>query len=427
MLTLAPTLTGAMRAVMTICLVSFAAPIANAQSAVDERDQVPIAQENTGDLIASDSQIVDYAEYLTSTALSQANSATGSLVNDTDIYGSQVFSDGRSDAVSTIAADEVWSYPIVSVTGQGNGLTVGSDQSDVSVNLLQDANTTTVSAISELRISTYMAHSVQGVSANTNGVEISGTGNPYADIRQFADGTTTAQGVIAAENAEIETIEMAVSASGNAVTMSGADTSATLLAYQSQSGRVDSLATADIDRLDYGGVAASQSVGNTISVTTQYRDSDAQTSQFNSGTIAATTSLFVGDYQYGVANGSSQAIGNSSLVSTIGADANSNAIQNNAGTVTAITALNGGGVGAESGTYTAAGANLSAVAMGNAQSTYVCSECEVGLNSTVIQTNSGTVQANSSFTHRTTPVTSVNSSATAIGNAATFSSQNPGG
>jgi hypothetical protein len=135
--------------------------------------------------------------------------------------------------------------------------------------------------------------------------------------------------------------------------------------------------------------------------------------------VRATTTLDLGAYTNGVAAGSANAVGNSALTSVIGADGYSGLAQTNAGPVTAQVNFTGGAGGG-------LGTALTASAMGNAQSAYICSECPVSLGGQFSQLNSGAVTSRVAGAH-TGFVGAVTSSSTAIGNAATFATRQGGG
>jgi hypothetical protein len=90
----------------------------------------------------------------------------------------------------------------------------------------------------------------------------------------------------------------------------------------------------------------------------------------------------------------------------------------NSGPVTAQVNFTGGAGGG-------LGSALTATAMGNAQSAYVCAECPVSLGGQFSQTNSGFVGSTVNASH-SGYVGAITSTSTAIGNTATFSTRQGG-
>jgi hypothetical protein len=132
--------------------------------------------------------------------------------------------------------------------------------------------------------------------------------------------------------------------------------------------------------------------------------------------VQATTNLALGAYTNGVAVGTANAVGNSALTSVIGADGYSGVAQTNTGDVGAAVNFIGGAGGG-------LGTALSASAMGNAQSAYICSDCPVSLEGAFTQANSGAVTSQVNAAHAGY-VGAITSTSTALGNVATFSTRN---
>ena len=365
-------------------------------------------------------QSADGVETAVSTALAQANSATGQVTNWTGVSGSQSLA-GSVDAVSSVSVENAWSYVISNASAQGNALTVGA-QGNVDLDLEQNAAAgSRVSGLSALRIGSYAGHTVQGASASANAVQVTGSGAHDLQLSQSSGADVVAGTGLDARDGEIETFAQGAQAAGNSLTAGGWEGNPIADIDQSQTGTVEASANADLATADYGGVSASSAAGNTVTIANDYGYAHAQGAQTNSGAVRATTTLNIADFGNGLVAGSASAMGNSTLVSNIGADAYSGLAQTNSGPVTAQVNFTGGagGVGADS------GAALSASAMGNAQSAYICSECPVSLNASINQVNSGPVTAGVNAGHSGF-VNALTGSATAVGNAATFSSRAAG-
>ncbi|MEQ8406066.1 MAG: holdfast anchor protein HfaD [Oceanicaulis sp.] len=396
-----------------------AATLISAASFAEPTDRVELDQATNGPVLGQDVQSADGVETAVSTALAQANSATGQVTNWTGVSGAQSLA-ASVDAVSSVSVENAWSYVISNASAQGNALTVGAN-ANVDLDLEQTAaGGSRVSGLSALRIGGYAGHTVQGASAAANAVQLSGSGAHEMQLAQSSGADVVAGTGLDARDAEIETFAQGAQAAGNSLTAGGWEGNPVADLDQSQSGTVDAITQAEIGTADYGGVAASSAAGNTVTMANDYGYAHAQGRQTNSGAVRATTSLNIADFGAGLVAGSANAVGNSSLVSNIGADAYTGLAQTNTGPVTAQVNFAGGagGVGADS------GAALSASAIGNAQSAYICSECPVSLNASINQVNSGPVSAGVNASH-TGFVNALTGSATAVGNAATFSSRAP--
>lgn len=398
-----------------------AATLISAASFAEPTDRVELDQANSGPTTAEDVQSADGADTAVSNAFAQANSATGEVTNWTGVSGAQSLT-GTVDAVSSVTADGIWSYALSNAAAQGNALTVGAN-ADVDLDLEQNAAAgSRVSGLSALRITDYAGHTVQGASAAANAAQVTGSGAHDLQLRQSADGDVAAATALDAADAEIETFDQGAQAAGNSLTAGGYEGNPIAGIDQSQTGTVEAETTATVRNADYGGVAASSAAGNTVTMANDYGYAHAQGSQTNSGAVRAATTLNIADFGNGLIAGSANAVGNSGLVSNIGADAYTGLNQNNSGPVTAQVNFTGGIGGSGVG---GAGAALSASAMGNAQSGYICSECPVSLNANINQTNSGPVRAGVNASHAG-QIGALTGSATAVGNAATFSSRRPG-
>ncbi len=389
----------------------------SAASFAEPTDNVAINQTNAGETSASDDVSAQTAETIVTNAFAQANSATGLITNWTGVSGAQTLT-GAADASSVITADGVWSYVTTGAQAQGNALSVlGDANADVVMDQSASAGSR-VSALSDLRISTYAGHTVQTATATANAAEVSGYGARDVTMTQTAAGETSASARLDAANAEVETLAQGVQAAGNSLTMSGGDFARGEI-NQSQTGTVTATAEADVALADYGAVSASQAAGNTVTLTNDYGYGEVRGSQSNTGAVRATTTLNLDAYTNGVAVGSANAVGNSALTSVIGADGYSGVDQTNSGAVRAQVNFTGGAGGG-------LGTALTGTAMGNAQSAYICSECPVSLGGQFNQTNAGPVTSQVRGAH-TGFTGAITSTSTAIGNAATFATRNPGG
>ena len=393
-----------------------AATLISAASFAEPTDSVEIDQSNAGDTQASEDVTAEQTETIVTNAFAQANSATGLITNWTGVTGSQTLS-GSAGAASVIEVENAWSYVTTGAQAQGNAVSV-SGEGDADVAMTQSAGESArVSALSDLRISAYAGHTVQTAAATTNAADVSGYSAREVTLDQAADGDTTASTRLDASQAEIETVAQGVQAAGNSLTMAGGGYARGDIA-QSQTGTVTAEADADVALADYGAVSASQAAGNTVTLTNDYGYGEVRGTQSNAGPVRATTSLRLGGYTNGVAAGSANAVGNSALTSVIGADGYSGIAQTNSGPVTAQVNFTGGAGGG-------LGTALTATAMGNAQSAYVCAECPVSIGGQFSQTNTGAVGGSVTASHSGF-VGAITSNATAIGNTATFSTRQGG-
>jgi len=393
----------------------------SAASFAEPTNRVTIGQTNSGANEASDEVNVGVGESVNSTAMVQANAATGFVTDWTSVTGQQAFS-GTADAVSRVEADDIWSWIISGAVAQGNGVTVQS-LNDLEMDLAQDAAAgSRVSALSDLRVADYTAHVIQTSVAAANAVEVNASyGNQDIDLTQSAAGETYAGARLDAEDARIEDVAAAVQASGNSLQASGWVANPIALIDQSQTGTVT--AEADITARDvrWGLTAATEAAGNTAVITNDWGYAHLQGAQTNTGDVTARTVVNLGEFSNGVAAISAHGVGNNALVSNIGADAYSGIGQVNTGAVTGEAMFNGGHNG---GSGVGGGIVASASAIGNAQSGYICADCPVGLTANINQTNSGPVTARAQVNSPGyTPF--ISSSATAVGNAATFATRTP--
>jgi len=398
-----------------------AAMLISAASFAEPTNRVALDQTNSGANAASDAVTVGVGESVNSTAMVQANGATGFVTDWTSVTGQQTFT-ASADAVSRVEADDIWSWIISGAVAQGNGMTVQS-LSDLDVDLTQNAAAgSRVSALSELRVADYTAHVIQTSVAAANAVEVNAAyGSQAINLTQTAAGDTYAGARLDAEDARIEDVAAAVQASGNSLQVSGYEANPNAQINQSQSGTVT--AEADITARDvhWGLTAATEAAGNTAVITNDWGYAHLQGEQTNTGDITARTVVNLGEFSNGVAAISAHGVGNNALVSNIGADAYSGIGQVNTGAVSGEAVFNGGHNG---GSGVGGGIVASASAIGNAQSGYICSECPVGLTTFMNQTNSGAVTARAQVNSPGyTPF--ISSSATAVGNAATFATRPP--
>jgi hypothetical protein len=387
------------------------ATLASAASYAEPIDRRELDQSNDGSSTSSENITGDQAETVITTPFVQANSETGLINMSTSIIGSQRMT-GTSDANTTVLMDSVWSYVTSTATGQGNALTIrGAADADIDLEQTASAGTRT-NALADLRISTYGAHTVQTANAAMNAVELSTYGERDVILSQTSEGDTEAAARLDASTAEIETVAQGVSAAGNSLLVSGGEFARSQV-DQTQSGDVTAEATADVRLADYGLVSASQAAGNTVTLFNDFGYGETRGAQTNSGNVRAVTNLDLGGYDNGLVVGAANAVGNTSLTSVIDGDAFSGLTQMNTGAVGSTVNFNGGAGGG-------LGTALSATAMGNAQSAYICSTCPVSLGGNVTQTNAGAVTSQINATY-SGYVGAITSSSSAIGNVSTFS------
>ncbi|TGY88236.1 hypothetical protein E5163_10415 [Marinicauda algicola] len=381
---------------------SFAGPISN--------DQTNDAPETAAESV----QALDSTEAATGLAIAQANSATGVVLDWSQVTSGQVFT-GDVRAESIIEADNVWGIATGHANAQGNALTVSAG-ADLDLDASQSAGTGTVSALSALRLGEYAGHAVMTAQGAANAIEVAGN-DADMDLRIEQSSGTAVQtrAVIEADSAEIETSLVTASSAGNSVNAGGIETDTEVELAQSNTGAISATAEADIANADYGVTGASQAAGNTATVRNEWGYARIEGEQLNSGEVEAITRLGVGAFENGAAVGSANAVGNSVLLSNFGADAYAGVGQVNSGNVSGRVVMEGGW---------GHSAFATSSAIGNAQSAYICSECPVSLDANMSQTNSGNVYSGVSQTYGGY-VGAVTGSATAVGNAATFSSTEP--
>lgn len=359
---------------------------------------------------------MDNTEAVTGLATAQANSATGEVLNWSQVTSNQAFTgDVRANAITD--AQNVWGIATGHATAQGNGLTVSAG-ADLEMDATQSAGSGTVSALSALRLGEYAGHTVQTAQASANAMEVAGN-DAHMDlrVRQSSDTSVDSRASVDAGSAEIETTLVTASAAGNSLNAGGFDTGTVADLEQSNSGRVRATAEADIGNADFGVTAASQAAGNTATVRNEWGYARMQGEQLNEADVEAMTRLGVGAFENGAAVGSANAVGNSVLLSNFGADAYAGVGQVNSGNVRGEVVMQGGW---------GQSAFATSSAIGNAQSAYICSECPVRLDGDIRQTNSGNVYSGVSQTY-SNYVGAVTGSATAVGNASTFSTAPPNG
>ncbi|MCC5994746.1 MAG: holdfast anchor protein HfaD [Oceanicaulis sp.] len=398
-----------------------AATLISAASFAEPTNKVTLEQTNSDANTASDEVNVGVGESVNSTALVQANAATGFVTDWTSVTGAQTFT-GSADAVSRVQADDIWSWIISGASAQGNGVTIqSSDHLDMDLEQSAGAGTR-VSALSDLRVSDYTAHVIQTATASANAVEVSAAyGNQDINLTQSADGETYAGARLDAENARIEDVAAAVQAAGNSLQVSGYEANPIAHIDQSQTGTVTAETEITARDVRWGLTAATEAAGNTAVITNDWGYAHLQGAQTNTGDVTARTVVNLGEFSNGVAAISAHGVGNNALVSNIGADAYSGIGQVNTGAVTGEAIFTGGHNG---GSGVGGGLVVSASAIGNAQSGYICADCPVGLTANINQTNSGPVTARTQINSPGyTPF--ISSSATAVGNAATFSTRTP--
>lgn len=389
---------------MLISAASFAGPISN--------DQVNTDAETT----AEATHTVDSTEAVTGLAIAQANSATGAVLDWSQIISNQVFTgDVRADSVTD--AENVWGIATGHAAAQGNALSVSAG-ADMELDATQTAGSGSVSALSALRLGEYAGHAVQTSQAAANAMEVAGNDAAMdLRVRQSSATSVDSRAVIDAASAEIETSVVTASAAGNSLNAGGFDTDTVADLDQSNSGTVRATAEADIENADYGVTAASQAAGNTATVRNEWGYARMQGEQLNEADVEAMTRLGVGAFENGAAVGSANAVGNSVLLSNFGADAYAGVGQVNSANVRGEVIMQGG---------SGHSAFATSSAIGNAQSAYICSECPVSLDGQFNQTNSGNVYSGVSQSY-SGYVGAVTGSATAVGNASTFATTDPNG
>ena len=404
------------RLARTLIAATSVATLISAASFAEPTNKVEVDQSNDGSNTASEDITADQAETVVTSAFAQANSATGLITDWTGVTGGQTLL-GAADAASAVSIDNAWSYVTSNASAQGNALSILGD-ADADLEFTQTAGAAArTGALSDLRISSYAAHTVQGANANMNAVEVATYGARDVVLDQSSAGETQAIARLDASTAEVETVAQGATASGNSLQVSG-EGFAALDVDQNQTGTVSAEASANVGLADWGVVSASQAAGNTVTLTNDWGYGEIRGRQNNAGAVVATTNLDLGAYTNGVAVGTANAVGNSALTSVIGADGFSGVTQTNSAPVGATVNFNGGAGGG-------LGTALSASAMGNAQSAYICSQCPVSLGGTFSQANSGAVTSQVNANHSGF-VGAVTSTSSALGNVATFSTQQGG-
>lgn len=162
--------------------------------------------------------------------------------------------------------------------------------------------------------------------------------------------------------------------------------------------------------------SAAAGAGNLAEVQNQWGYAQLKASQSNDHKVAATSSVYLGDWG-GFSVSGANAIGNSALLSNVGSDATMDVGQSNTGQIGSLGFLEGnaarGGVGI-----------VASSATGNAITGYACASCGsagVKVEGYANQYNSGGVSAGGYVSVGSSgPMTA---SASAIGNSATFAAQ----
>lgn len=232
--------------------------------------------------------------------------------------------------------------------------------------------------------------------------------------RQTSGADVTAVGDVDARGAANWTGTASGTAVGNDLSAIGGQSTIRPVAEQNNSGDVAGRAQIRADVASEA-VAASQSAGNNLLVANDQRYADLEAVQTNSGGVSARSNVALEGF--GLASVTASGVGNSSVVSNIGSAVRSRVDQRNSGDVTVSGSFSGGAGSAGLVTTTA---------FGNAQSSYVCSECRTArAEGGTRQVNSGAVTARSTASAYQSDLLS--SSATAVGNTSTYSVQNPNG
>lgn len=361
----------------------------------------------------------DQADSTTITAVGLGNAVTVDVVDQHDVYSSQEFG-GDVEADASVHARQIDGTSYTTSVAMGNTMDLLNDNGlDVNaVQLAEDGSS--VTARSSYEVDSYGMVSVTTATAAANAIEsIAYGGENEFDIYQDSGADVTADAEALSPNGGLgNSATVAAIASGNSTRFEGYYMAPDQAMDLDQNNRGDVAARS---RMEAGGgavvaTAATQAAGNTAQVQNEMGEITMTGDQDNSGNVDAETDVVVGNFDIDFFAVSSDGVGNSLIISNIGQNVTTGVDQVNTGDVNATTNFTGGAGGQIYG---------AANAFGNAQTTYICSECPVDVGSNNTQVNGGDINAaiNASMQSGSMLV----GSASAVGNTATYTTVTPDG
>lgn len=392
-----------------------AATTAHAQ---DASAPIIIDQVQLGDSLSTlNVNVPEGAEEATAVNTAIGNTASGQLIRGALDYTVDQNANGAVSASTELLGGDVSGVVTANTLAYGNASEGGTADGDLSYSGNQHT-TGPVSATSVIEVGIIGAVSSSTIAVANIATTSASNGANITDQLQVSDANVTATSDVdmCCDAGYANTL---TSASGNTASATGS--TSTSLQTATQITRSGTAITASSDIYGYGGNDTSSAVtanGNSYTVDNEWGYTalgleGAPLDQTNGADVSATSLATYGTWS-GYAYSSAYGVGNAASVSNIGVDTSLNAVQTNTGDVSATASL--------ASTSTSGGAGqVSAVALGNASSAFLCNTCGDGIvTGSVSQTNHGTIRAHA--TANTTTAGTVYGSASAIGNAATFTS-----
>lgn len=361
----------------------------------------------------------DQADGSTITAVGLGNAVTVDVVEQHDVFSTQQF-EGDLEADASMTARQIDGSSYTTSVAMGNSMDLLNDNG-LDVTALQTAEDgSSITARASYNVDSYGLTSVTTATAAANAIEsIAYGGENEFDILQDSGADVTADAEALAPTGGLGwSATLAAIASGNSTRFEGYYMAPDQAMDLDQNNRGNVAARA---RMEAGGgavvsTAHTQAAGNTAQVQNEMGEITMTGDQDNSGNIDAETDVIVGNFDIDFFAVSSDGVGNSLVISNIGQNVTTGVDQVNTGDVNATTNFQGGAGGQIYG---------AANAFGNAQTTYICTECPVEVGSNNTQLNGGDINAtiNASMQSGSMLV----GSASAVGNTATYTTVTPDG
>ncbi|MDZ4761453.1 MAG: holdfast anchor protein HfaD [Alphaproteobacteria bacterium] len=347
----------------------------------------------------------------TSTATAVGNTVSGAnLAGGLDARSRQTMS-GATGAIAVLGADDACCLAVAAASAQANAAQAQTVGGDIRLDLGQTADGGDVSSLAHVNLRNTSALSASASSAVNNAVASAGHGTMNAMLRQ--DSAVSSSAVTDVDACCTAGTVAGATASANTFGIS-AYTATTHADYTQNSTGATSSAAVDVYQYQgYGVTAASVAAANSATIASQHGYASLRGRQNSETAVRAETRVTLASWR-DTAVSSAYAVGNATLATNVGSDLLVDVGQFNSGGVAADASFTGGTAGLESGL-----AVVSATAIGNAFTGYVCSYCgDANVSGSVSQVNGGAVT--STGTISTTGAGGVIGSATAIGNSATF-------
>ncbi|WP_419252092.1 holdfast anchor protein HfaD [Caulobacter sp. ErkDOM-YI] len=210
------------------------------------------------------------------------------------------------------------------------------------------------------------------------------------------------------------TASVAGTATGNNITLSGTEQSAARVITEQSNAGITQASKFTAYGSSYLTSTAASASGNNLSATNEGPLLDVTSSQYNTAYVRAQAEAT--SYQFSAAQVGAHGVGNSALVGNYGAEVVLDNIQTNGGGGVEVVASFEGNDGYD--------AVVSSTAMGNAVTSYACSQCSGQMSIKNNQVNSAEVGARTTTTAGS--ARSVSGVTTATGNNASFYVSSPG-